>query len=100
MSTVGAVPLFVVGNGGVTWAEQTVPSGVAALVIATLPAWLLLFDWGYGGRRGPRAVEVAGIGLGLAGVAILSAPGGVHPVGAAVLLLSAVAWAIGSLFNR
>ena len=99
-AAVGAVPLFVIGNGGVTWAEQAVPSGVAALIIATLPAWLLLLDWGYGGRRGPRAVEVIGIGLGLAGVAILSAPGGIDPLGAAVLLGAAVAWAIGSLFNR
>lgn len=99
-AAVGAVPLFVLGNGGVTWAEQAVPSGAAALVIATLPAWLLLFDWGCGGRDGPRAAEAAGIGLGLAGVATLSAPGGIQPVGAAVLLAAAVAWAVGSLFNR
>src|SRR5262245_37366008 len=46
-AAVASVPLFVIGNGGVTWAEQAVPSGIAALVIATLPAWLLLFDWGY-----------------------------------------------------
>jgi drug/metabolite transporter (DMT)-like permease len=99
-AAVAAVPLFVVGNGGVTWAEQAVPSGAAALVIATLPAWLLLLDWGYGGRKGPRVVELLGIGLGMAGVAALSAPGGVDPVGAGVLLLAAVAWAVGSLFNR
>lgn len=95
-----AVPLFVLGNGGVTWSQQSVPSGAAALVIATLPAWLLLLDWAYGGRRGPRAVEVIGIGLGLAGVAALSAPGGIDPAGAAVLLVAAVAWAVGSLLNR
>jgi drug/metabolite transporter (DMT)-like permease len=99
-AVIAAVPLFVIGNGGVTWAEQAVPSGAAALVIATLPAWLLLLDWGYGGRMGPKLVEVIGIGLGLAGVAVLSAPGGLNPVGAAVLLAAAVAWAIGSLFNR
>ncbi len=99
-AVVGAIPLFVLGNGGVTWAEQAVPSGAAALVIATLPAWLLLLDWGYGGRGGPRLVEVAGIGLGLAGVASLSAPGGIDPLGVAVLLGAAVAWAVGSLFNR
>lgn len=99
-AAIGAVPLFVFGNGGVTWAEQAVPSGAAALVIATLPAWLLLLDWGYGGRRGPRATEAAGIALGLTGVAVLSAPGGVDPLGAVVLLGAAVAWAIGSLFNR
>lgn len=99
-AVIASVPLFVMGNGGVTWAEQAVPSGAAALVIATLPAWLLILDWGYGGRRGPHASEVAGIALGLAGVAILSAPGGIDPVGAAVLLVAAVAWAVGSLFNR
>jgi len=95
-----AIPLFVIGNGGVTWAEQAIPSGAAALVIATLPAWLLLLDWAYGGRTGPRWIEVLGIGFGLTGVATLSAPGGIDPVGVAVLLVAAVAWAIGSLFNR
>ena len=83
-----------------TWAEQAVPSGAASLVIATLPAWLLLLDWGCGGRSRPRAAEVLGIGLGLAGVATLSAPGGINPAGAAALLVAAVAWAVGSLFNR
>jgi drug/metabolite transporter (DMT)-like permease len=96
----GAVLLFVIGNGGVTWAEQAVPTGAAALVIATLPAWLLVLDWGYGGRKGPRVREVVGIALGLTGVAALSAPGGIDPVGTAVLLAAAVGWAIGSLFNR
>lgn len=99
-AAIASVPLFVLGNGGVTWAEQAVPSGAAALVIATLPAWLLLLDWGYGGRRGPRAVELLGIGLGLTGVATLTAPGGVDPVGAGVLLVAAMAWAVGSLFSR
>jgi drug/metabolite transporter (DMT)-like permease len=99
-AAIASVPLFVIGNGGVTWAEQVVPTGLAALVIATLPAWLLHLDWGYGGRKGPKLLEVAGIGLGLAGVAALSAPGGINALGAAVLLVAAVAWAVGSLFNR
>ncbi len=99
-AAVSGVPLFVLGNGGVTWAEQAVPSGAAALVVATLPVWLLLIDWGCGGRGRPRVAELAGIGLGLAGVAVLSAPGGVDPVGAAVLVGASVAWAAGSLFGR
>lgn len=99
-AAIASVPMFVFGNGGVTWAEQTVPTGAASLIIATLPAWLLLLDWSYGGRKGPRAVELLGIGLGLAGVAALSSPGGINPVGAVVLLGSAVAWAVGSLINR
>lgn len=99
-AAIASVALFVLGNGGVAWAQQMVPTGASALVIATLPAWLLLLDWVYGGRKGPRMVETLGIGLGLAGVAILFAPGGIDPVGAVVLLVAAIAWAVGSLFNR
>jgi drug/metabolite transporter (DMT)-like permease len=94
------VLLFVCGNGGVTWAQLTIPTGAAALVIATLPGWLLVLDWGYGGRARPRAVEAAGLALGLAGVGTLSAPGGIHPVGIAVLAGAAATWAVGSLVNR
>lgn len=100
---IASVPLFVIGNGGVTWAEQTVPSGLAALIVATLPAWLLLLDWLRGGRSGPRLVEILGIGIGLAGVAVLTASNGgssVSIVGIVVLLISAIAWAWGSLYSR
>ena len=100
VDTGAAILLFVLGNGGVTWAELTVPTGAAALIIATLPAWLLLMDWGYGGRTGPRLMELAGIALGLGGVAILTSPGGLNPLGGVALVVSAVAWAAGSLVNR
>jgi drug/metabolite transporter (DMT)-like permease len=53
-AALASIPLFVVGNGGVTWAQQAVPSGAAALVIATLPAWLLLLDWRPARWRGSR----------------------------------------------
>jgi drug/metabolite transporter (DMT)-like permease len=100
-AVIAGIPLFVMGNGGVSWAEQTFPSGLAALVVATLPAWLLLFDWLIGGRRGPRPIEVVGIGLGLAGVAVLATPQeGGSLVGIAVLVGASIAWAAGSLFSR
>lgn len=99
-AAIASVPLFVMGNGGVTWAEKTVPSGAAALMVATLPAWLLLLDWACGGRRGPRLIEVLGIGLGLAGVATLTAPGGINLLGAGLLLISSISWAVGSLYGR
>jgi drug/metabolite transporter (DMT)-like permease len=100
-AVVAGIPLFVMGNGGVSWAEQTFPSGLAALVVATLPAWLLLFDWLIGGRRAPKPIEATGIGLGLAGVAVLATPPeGGSPVGVAVLVGASIAWAGGSLFSR
>ena len=98
---IAGVPLFVMGNGGVVYAEQTFPSGLAALVVATLPAWLLLFDWAIGGRRGPRVVEAVGIGLGLGGVVLLATPTeGGSLFGVAILTGASVAWAAGSLFTR
>jgi drug/metabolite transporter (DMT)-like permease len=102
-AVLASIPLFVVGNGGVTYAEQTVPSGLAALVVATLPAWLLLLDWSYGGRRGPRVMEVAGIVLGLVGVFVLAAPSGAESIpllGTLLLVGSSIGWAAGSLVVR
>jgi drug/metabolite transporter (DMT)-like permease len=70
----GGLMLFL-GNGGLSWSEQYVPSGLASLIIATVPLWLVLLDWAE--RRGspPSAVEFLGIAIGLGGVALLIEPG-------------------------
>lgn len=95
------------GVGAVSWAEQLVPSGLAALIVATVPLWLTVLAWlGPDGRR-PGFREAAGIVLGLIGVAVLVVPGSVlkgefsiDPVGAAVLVLASISWAFGSLKNK
>ena len=97
--------LLVGGNGGVTWAEQRVPSGLAALLVATMPLWMVLLDWLRPGRVRPRAGAALGLLLGFAGVALLVAPTrlnshSVDPLGAGVLVLAALSWAIGSLYSR
>src|SRR5437764_7010149 len=71
---VGAA-LLTIGNGGITWAEQRVDSGVAALLVATMPLWLALFDRVVFGRR-LAAAGWAGLLVGLGGVALLVSPGG------------------------
>lgn len=89
------------GNGAVTWAEQRIPSGVAALIVATVPLWMVLLA----GRR-PGLPVMSGVALGLCGVGLLVGPahfaGGsrIDPVGAAVLVGGALSWSIGSLLAR
>jgi drug/metabolite transporter (DMT)-like permease len=97
---VGAA-LLTVGNGGITWAEQRVDSGVAALLVATMPLWLALFDRVVFGTRLTRGA-VTGLVLGLAGVALLVSPGGggIDIVGGLACVGCAAAWAAGSLYSR
>jgi len=95
-------PLLAVGNGGVVWAQQTVPAGIAALVIATVPLWIALLDRLLFGNRLSR-LALGGLALGFGGVALLVAPGSggdVDTAGALVLVLCAFSWASGSLLAR
>ena len=97
-----ALPMLAGGNGGVVWAQQTVPSGVAALMIASVALWIVLLDRVFFGRRlGWPAV--VGLVAGFGGVALLVDPttgGGVDPRGATILVLAALSWAAGSLLAR
>jgi len=96
-----AVPMLAVGNAAVGWAEQTLDTGTASLIIASVPLWMALLDRLFCGQRLARVV-VAGLAVGFGGVGLLVAPGGSSGVsGAAVVLVfSSLAWAIGSLYSR
>jgi len=82
-----------------------VPSGLAALIVASVPLWMTALDAGLRRER-PHGVVLAGLGLGLAGIAFLAAPGRfaggghVDPLGAAALLGASLFWATGSLVSR
>lgn len=99
--------LLLGGNGGVVWAEQRVPSSIAALLVATLPFWMALLQWLGPDRRRPSGRAMLGVVLGLVGVVVLVGPaailggaGNVDPLGALVLVLASLAWAVGSLYSR
>lgn len=96
-----ATPLLVIGNAAVGWAEQTLETGTASLIIASVPLWLALLDRAVCGQRLARSA-VAGLALGFGGVALLVGPsGGVSDRRAAVVLVfSSLAWAAGSLYSR
>ncbi len=94
--------LFVTGHGALAWAQQTVPAGVAALLVGTIPIWMALFDRVAFGRRLPGSAY-AGFVVGLAGLAFLVDPfgsGSVDRKGALIIVASAMCWAIGSLYSR
>jgi drug/metabolite transporter (DMT)-like permease len=100
--------LLLAGNGAVSWAEQTVPSGVAALLVATVSLWMVILDWLRPGGLRPTAGVVVGVILAFAGMVFLVGPGNlfgaagsrVNPLGAGVLLFGSFCWATGSVFSR
>ncbi|MFL5403106.1 MAG: EamA family transporter [Gemmatimonadales bacterium] len=96
--------LLLGGNATVAWAEQQVPSGLAAVLIAVAPIWMVVFEWARGGPR-PRKRVVAGLLLGLIGVALLVVPNHdsstqVSVVGAVMLVLASASWAWGSVVSK
>lgn len=89
-----------IGNGFVTLAEKDVSSGVAALVVATVPLFATLFARLFGHK--PRGMELAGIGLGIAGMVVLNMGANLQasPAGAAALLFASAGWALGSAWSK
>ena len=98
-AVVGALLLAIV-NAGVAWAETRLPSGLAALIVAVIPLYVVVFDWAIFGRR-LAWPAVAGLIVGFAGVALIVRPGGTAHAGVALALLGTTsAWAGGSLYAR
>ena len=98
--------LLLIGNGGVCVAEQTVPSGVTALLVATVSLWMVLVDWLRPGGTRPVTRVIIGLLMGFAGLALLVGPkdfGGsarISPVGVAILVVASFSWACGSLYSK
>jgi drug/metabolite transporter (DMT)-like permease len=102
--SLAGVLLLSVGNALVMWAEKRIPSGIAALIVATVPLWLLLLDGLRPGGRAWTARGWAGTLIGLAGVGLIVRPeGGVragHWAAVAGLEVACLSWAIGSLYAQ
>lgn len=95
------------GNTTLAWAELSVPSGLAALIVAITPLWVMILDWLFYRER-LSALGLAGIGLGIVGIAVLlwpqlsvtSAVGRHELFGAISLLFGSASWALGSVLSR
>ena len=102
--SLAGVLLLSVGNALVMWAEKRIPSGIAALIVGTVPLWLLLLDGLRPGGRPWTGRGWAGTLIGLAGVALVARPeGGVqagHWAAIGALEIACLSWAIGSLYAQ
>jgi len=103
-SLVTGTLMLAAGVGAVSWAEQRIPSGIAALLVAIVPIWMVLLEWARTRER-PSPGAFVGLALGLLGVAVLISPremvGGAPTdlLGAVVVLCGTVSWAAGSVYG-
>lgn len=95
------------GNGSISWAEQRVVSGVTALLIGSMPIWMVLIDSLWPGGRRPTRLTITGVLLGLLGIVLLVIPSllersdnQLDMVGVLVILLGTLSWTVGSLYSR
>ena len=99
--------LMIGGNGLVMWGIQKIPSGICAVIIATMPLWMTLFDWCF--YKGPVPGWKVSIGLllGLAGIVLLSGPSrllagesSLHLPSMLAVICAPIFWSLGSLHSR
>jgi drug/metabolite transporter (DMT)-like permease len=103
-ATVIGTFLLLGGNATVAWAEERVPSGLAAVLIAIAPIWMVGMEWARGGTRPSKRVS-AGLALGIIGVGLLVSPSNdqtasVDLIGAVMLILASASWAWGSVISK
>jgi drug/metabolite transporter (DMT)-like permease len=94
--------LFLGGNAGVVWAEKYIPSGLAALLIASEPFWVALLSWAVPGGKRPTGKVSLGLLIGFVGVWLLFGSGGEagnNLLGVLLTLGAACSWAVGSVYS-
>lgn len=99
--------LLLGGNGLITWAEQHVPSGIAALLAAAVPLWIVVVEAVKPNGKRPNWQTSAGVLIGLAGIAILADPlkasgekVSFDLIGVLALMVASLLWAIGSVYSK
>jgi drug/metabolite transporter (DMT)-like permease len=96
--------LLLIGNGGMAWSLQFLPSSLAAILVATEPFWLVIVAWTMFGKGRPTGKEAVGLIVGFIGIVLLVSFGSgkntgvVNPIGVVMVIASAIAWAIGSMY--
>jgi len=98
--------MLAVGNGAVTWSEQRIPSGLAALFVATVALWMVLLEFLRKNGTRPTRLSILGLLVGFSGVALLVGPAALtntrdlDVLAALVLIGASLSWAAGSVYSR
>jgi drug/metabolite transporter (DMT)-like permease len=94
-----------IGNGFVIWAQQGIPSGIAALIVTAVPVIVLIIDWAFFSKRAPRTQALAGIAIAVAGVATIvlhtrTLAGHAQPLHLLAMLAAVIGWSFGTLMQK
>jgi drug/metabolite transporter (DMT)-like permease len=105
-TAVTGILMLAVGNGAVTWSEQRIPSGIAALLVASVALWMVLLEFLRKNGTRPTKLAIVGLMLGFGGVALLVGPAALSNAGdldvlaSLVLVGASLSWAAGSVYSR
>jgi drug/metabolite transporter (DMT)-like permease len=104
-STVLGALFFLIGHGSLHWAETTVASGLAALLVATEPMWIAMLSLVWSDGRRTTVTTVFGLLLGFVGVALLTTDQGISGtsssmLGAFAIILGTLSWSLGMIYSK
>ena len=105
MMALSGVLLSGIGNGFVLWAQQGIPSGIAALFVAAVPVLVLIFDWAFFSKRAPTKQALFGIAVAVAGVVTIvmhtrTLSGNAHPLYILAMFVATTGWSLGTLLQK
>lgn len=105
MMALSGVLLSGIGNGFVLWAQQGIPSGIAALFVAAVPVLVLIFDWAFFSKRAPTKQALVGIAVAVAGVVTIvmhtrTLSGNAQPLYVLAMFVATTGWSIGTLVQK
>ena len=94
-----------IGNGLVLFAQQGIPSGIAALIVAAVPVLVLIFDWAFFSKRAPTKQALLGTAVAIAGVVTIvmhtrSLSGNAHPLYLLAMVVATTGWSLGTLVQK
>jgi drug/metabolite transporter (DMT)-like permease len=105
-TAVTGILMLAVGNGAVTWSEQRIPSGITALLVASVALWMVLLEFLRKNGTRPTRLSIVGLMIGFGGVALLVGPAALSDtrdldvLASLVLVGASLSWAAGSIYSR